>query len=128
MSPEVVRVDRSTMGRTIKRAGRDDPPDGPEANGDEVGQRFDPSEAGRAIAFFNLLLFVGVFLWQWGFGVMVSALSGTYGTEAAYRLALGALALLSAVGYVAFVALPGKRPRAARDPAASPRAEGGTIR
>lgn len=93
-----------------------------------VGQRFDPSEAGRAIAFFNLLLFLGVFFWQWGFGTMVSALSGTYGTEAAYQLALAALALLSAIGYAAFVALPGKRARAARDPATSPRAEGGTMR
>lgn len=75
-----------------------------------VGQRFDPSEAGRAIAFFNLLLFLGVFFWQWGFGTMVSALSGTYGTEAAYQLALGALALLSVIGYAAFVALPGRSP------------------
>lgn len=92
-----------------------------------VGQRFDPSEAGRAIAFFNLLLFVGVFVWQWGFGMMVSALSGSYGTEAAYRLALGALALLSAIGYAAFVALPGKRPRPERVPPAPPRAEGGAV-
>lgn len=69
-----------------------------------VGQRFDPAEAGRAIAFFNLLLFVGVFLWQWSFGMVASALLGRgYDAELAYRIALGALALLSVVGYLVFV-------------------------
>ena len=79
-----------------------------------VGQRFDPAEAGRAIAFFNLLLFVGVFLWQWGFGVLVSELGGRYGTEAAYQLALAALALLSVIGYGIFVGLFRNTPKAVR--------------
>ncbi|NBB82492.1 MAG: MFS transporter, partial [Alphaproteobacteria bacterium] len=65
-----------------------------------VGQRFDSGEAGRAIAFFNLLLFVGVFLWQWSFGMVASALLlQGYDTELAYRIALGGLVLLSGVGY-----------------------------
>lgn len=67
-----------------------------------VGQRSPPAEAGRAIAVFNLLLFVGVFLWQWGFGALVSALVPIVPVETAYRLAIGALAALSAVGYLAF--------------------------
>ncbi len=94
-----------------------------------VGQRFGPSEAGRALAFFNLLLFVGVFLWQWSFGLMVTALSGPYGTEASYRLALSALALLSVVGYAAFVTLPSSKPSVAPAPTgrASPSAEDGTT-
>ena len=78
-----------------------------------VVQLFDPAEAGRAIAFFNLLLFVGVFLWQWGFGVLVSELGGGgYGAEAAYQLALAALALLSVVGYGIFVGLFRSTPKA----------------
>ncbi|WP_372425172.1 MFS transporter [Salinarimonas chemoclinalis] len=91
-----------------------------------VGQRFGPGEAGRALAFFNLLLFVGVFLWQWTFGLMVTALSGPYGTAAAYQLALAALALLSVVGYAAFLALPSGRPSRASAPTAA-RTQDGTA-
>lgn len=68
-----------------------------------VGQRSRPAIAGRAIAFFNLLLFVGVFLWQWSFGVLVSQLAPMVGVETAYRLALGALAAFSLAGYVLFM-------------------------
>jgi hypothetical protein len=72
-----------------------------------VGQRSQSSEAGRAIAFFNLLLFVGVFFWQWSFGSVVSWLSPSQGVEAAYQIAMGVLAGLSAIGYLIFV-VPGK--------------------
>jgi MFS family permease len=68
-----------------------------------VGQRSQPSEAGRAIAFFNLLLFVGVFFWQWSFGSVVSWLSSSLGVGAAYQIAMGALAGLSAIGYLIFI-------------------------
>jgi hypothetical protein len=68
-----------------------------------VGQRSQPAIAGRAIAFFNLLLFVGVFLWQWSFGVLVSKLVPMVGVETAYRLALGALAAFSLAGYLLFM-------------------------
>lgn len=68
-----------------------------------VGQRFDPSQAGRAIAFFNLLLFAGVFFWQWGFGIVVSKLSPLFGVEFAYQISLACLAALSALGYFIFV-------------------------
>lgn len=94
-----------------------------------VGQRFGPGEAGRALAFFNLLLFIGVFLWQWSFGLLVTALSGPYGTETSYQFALAALALLSVVGYAAFVWLPSGDLLVARATAApaSPSAEEGTT-
>jgi predicted MFS family arabinose efflux permease len=68
-----------------------------------VGQRFSPAEAGRALAFFNLLLFAGVFFWQWGFGIVVKSLQVPWGVVDAYRLAMLMLALLSAVGYLIFV-------------------------
>ena len=87
-----------------------------------VGQRSQPAEAGRAIAFFNLLLFVGVFLWQGGFGALVSALAPEVGVEAAYRLAVGALAALSLAGYLVFVTGARVVTLSAQDarPAASP--------
>lgn len=68
-----------------------------------VGQRSRPDEVGRAIAFFNLLLFVGVFLWQWSFGAVVTILAPTVGVESAYQMAMAALGVLSAVGYAVFV-------------------------
>ncbi len=69
-----------------------------------VGQRFAPSIAGKAIAFFNLLLFAGVFFWQFGFGVMVTKLRLSIGTPDAYRVSMLLLAVLSLVGYLSFVA------------------------
>jgi MFS family permease len=68
-----------------------------------VGQRFPSSEAGRAIAFFNLLLFTGVFFWQWGFGVVVTQLRPVLGTVNAYRVSMLLLAILSLAGYLAFL-------------------------
>ena len=64
-----------------------------------VGQRFRPEEAGRAIAFFNLLLFIGVFAWQWTFGAIVSALSPSVGQEVAFQTAMASLGVLSVFGY-----------------------------
>ena len=68
-----------------------------------VGQRFSPAEAGRALAFFNLLLFAGVFCWQWGFGIVVKHFQVALGVVDAYRVAMLMLALLSTAGYLVFV-------------------------
>jgi MFS family permease len=68
-----------------------------------VGQRFPTNEAGKAIAFFNLLLFAGVFFWQWGFGVVVTKLHPVVGTVNAYRISMLLLAILSLAGYLAFL-------------------------
>jgi predicted MFS family arabinose efflux permease len=68
-----------------------------------VGQRFSPAEAGRALGFFNLLLFAGVFCWQWGFGIVVKHLRADLGVVDAYRVAMLMLALMSTVGYLVFV-------------------------
>jgi predicted MFS family arabinose efflux permease len=69
-----------------------------------VGQRFPQAQAGRALAFFNLLLFAGVFVWQWVFGIVVTKLQGKLGSTDAYRLAMLMLAFLSTAGYLAFTA------------------------
>lgn len=68
-----------------------------------VGQRFPLGEAGRALAFFNLLLFAGVFCWQWGFGIVVTRLQAELGVVDAYRVAMLMLALLSTTGYIIFM-------------------------
>lgn len=68
-----------------------------------VGQRFKPKEAGRAIAFFNLLLFTGVFLWQWGFGLIISTFKPSVGITLSYQLAVGLLAFFSFIGYTIFM-------------------------
>ncbi len=67
-----------------------------------VGQRFSPEQAGRAIAFFNLLLFVGVFAWQWSFGIIVTSFTPSMGLEGAYQLSIAILAGLSILGYLFF--------------------------
>ena len=69
-----------------------------------VGQRFPAAEAGRAIAFFNLLLFSGVFFWQWGFGLVVTHLHAILGINNAYRFGMLILAILSLLGYIIFIA------------------------
>jgi predicted MFS family arabinose efflux permease len=68
-----------------------------------VGQCFPAAEAGRAIAFFNLLLFASVFGWQWATGVVVEHLvrSGM-AQDVALRAAFVMLTLASAGGYLVF--------------------------
>lgn len=54
------------------------------------------AEAGRLIGVLNLLALVGAFVGQWSTGLIVSALAdpGRIGSEAGYRAAFGAIALL----------------------------------
>lgn len=69
-----------------------------------VGQNFSGAQAGRAIAFFNLLLFLGVFFTQWGVGKIVAALNNDGGDLVfAYRAAFFVLALLSLLSYLWFL-------------------------
>ncbi|MFN6995689.1 MAG: hypothetical protein ACK4PH_15945 [Aquincola tertiaricarbonis] len=72
-----------------------------------VGQRFAGAQAGRALAWFNLLLFAGVFFWQWSFGLVIAWLQPVLGVADAYRLAMLMLALLSALGYLVFMSRSG---------------------
>jgi MFS family permease len=69
-----------------------------------VGQNFPIDQAGRAIAFFNLLLFLGVFFTQWGFGKIVAVINeGGHHLVLAYQVAFFVLALLSLLSYLWFV-------------------------
>jgi predicted MFS family arabinose efflux permease len=70
-----------------------------------AGLAFPASLAGRANSAYNLLLFVGAFCWQWGFGVLVDAIrsSGLVAADA-FRVALAAslVAQFGALAYFVF--------------------------
>lgn len=69
-----------------------------------VGQLFPMQLAGRAIAFFNLVLFLGVFVAQWGVGAMVQVVQASTGDALlAYQTAFFVLALLSLLSYLWFL-------------------------
>jgi MFS family permease len=69
-----------------------------------VGQMFPPQLAGRAIAFFNLLLFLGVFVAQWGVGRIIElVLAATGDVAMAYQIAFSMLAALSLISYLWFL-------------------------
>lgn len=70
-----------------------------------VGQNFSPKLAGRAIAFFNLLLFLGVFASQWGVGKIITLVTEKHGSVLlAYQIAFYTLATLSTLSYFWFLA------------------------
>ena len=69
-----------------------------------VGQLFPAHLAGRAIAFFNLVLFLGVFVAQWGVGAIVEAVLEVDGSVlVAYQTAFIVLGLLSLLSYLWFL-------------------------
>jgi MFS family permease len=66
-----------------------------------VGQAFPPSLAGRALAAYNLLIFVGVFVVQWGVGLgLDAARAAGLDPVAAFRLSVATFGLLCAMAYV----------------------------
>ena len=70
---------------------------------------YPPQVAGRALSAFNLVIFVGIFLVQWGIGLGADALAALGWSEAdALRGALGAFGLLSAACWLYYV-LAGRR-------------------
>lgn len=69
-----------------------------------VGQHFDAHLAGRAISFYNLLLFLGVFFAQWGVGIIINiCIAQSIDTETSYQIAFSVLTVLSAISYVWFI-------------------------
>lgn len=66
----------------------------------EITSRFGPAMAGRVNAALNLCTFVGAFVIQWGYGVMVDGLGAVGWTLAdSHRAAFGALLALQAAGF-----------------------------
>ncbi len=68
-----------------------------------VGAAFPAAQAGRALSAYNLVIFSGVFVVQWGVGLCIDALRQLGVAEAAaYRAALALLGLACAVSYAWF--------------------------
>lgn len=66
-----------------------------------VGQAFPPHLAGRALSAFNLVIFSGVFIIQWGIGLMVDvAVSWGWSVASSFR---GAFALYGAACLLAYL-------------------------
>ena len=69
-----------------------------------VGMAFPAGLAGRAVSAYNLVLFLGVFVVQWGMGLAIEALRARAWSEtAAYQGALAAYGLCYLLSYVYFL-------------------------
>jgi len=69
-----------------------------------VGSAFPASEAGKALSGYNLVLFLGVFCVQWGFGLLVDMFRN-FGLEqvASFQFAMAVFLILCMVSYLHFV-------------------------
>ena len=69
-----------------------------------IGQAFPPALAGRALSAYNLLIFVGVFVLQWGIGLVIDALQAIgWRVESSFQGAFALLAGCCAMSYVWFL-------------------------
>ncbi len=69
-----------------------------------VGQAFPAALAGRALSAYNLVVFLGVFVVQWGIGLVIDLLrANAWGTVSAYRAAFALLAGCCTLAYVWFL-------------------------
>ncbi len=68
-----------------------------------VGMAFPPAQAGRALSGYNLMIFSGVFVTQWGIGLLIDAF-GLLGFEvvSCFQAAMAVYGVLSALAYVFF--------------------------
>lgn len=74
-----------------------------------VGMAFPSELAGRALSAYNLVIFAGVFVVQWGIGLLIDALQALgWNTGDAFRGALGIFLVLNLASYAYFLAA--KRP------------------
>ncbi|MEQ1686886.1 MAG: MFS transporter [Burkholderiaceae bacterium] len=69
-----------------------------------VGQAFRPELAGRALSAYNLVVFLGIFVVQWGIGLVIDlARANGWSTLSAYRGAVALLAGCCTLSYVWFL-------------------------
>lgn len=69
-----------------------------------LGQAFPAALAGRALSAYNLILFAGVFVVQWGLGLLIDLLQGSgWSTKAAYRAAFGVFLVACIASFAWFV-------------------------
>jgi MFS family permease len=69
-----------------------------------LGQAFPTTLAGRALSAYNLVIFLGIFVIQWGLGVIIDVSHAQGADDAmAHRIALGVLALMCCLSYAWFL-------------------------
>ena len=69
-----------------------------------VGMAFPPALAGRALSGYNLVIFSGVFVVQWGIGLLIDGFAGVgLGTVDSFRAALAVFLACSAASYGYFM-------------------------
>jgi len=74
-----------------------------------VAMAFDARVAGRGLSAYNLVVFVGVFVLQWGIGLVVDAFSAVGWTQlAAFRAALGLYLACNLAAWLWFVRTAGR--------------------
>ena len=72
-----------------------------------VGLALPPALAGRALSAYNLLIFLGVFVLQWGIGLVIDVLRSLgWGTLSAYRGGFALLMGCCVLSYLWFLCLP----------------------
>jgi len=66
-----------------------------------VGMAFPPAQAGRALSGYNLMIFSGVFVTQWGIGLLIDAFNILgFDVVASFQSAIAVYGVLSALAYV----------------------------
>jgi predicted MFS family arabinose efflux permease len=79
-----------------------------------VAQAFPPALAGRALSAYNLVIFLGIFVTQWGMGLVIDALKAAgWRTESSFQAAFALMAAACLFSYLWFL-------RGRDGPAASP--------
>ena len=69
-----------------------------------VGMAFAPALAGRALSAYNLVIFAGIFVVQWGIGLLVDAFKATgLGEVASFQAAMGILLCCCTASYAYFL-------------------------
>jgi predicted MFS family arabinose efflux permease len=69
-----------------------------------VGMAFAPAQAGRALSAYNLLIFAGVFVVQWGIGLLIDGFVSLGASRVdAFRLAIALFGFCCAAAYARFV-------------------------
>ncbi len=71
-----------------------------------VGMAFRPSLAGRALSGYNLVIFSGVFVVQWGVGLLVDVFAARgFGVVASFQAAMTVLLICSVASYIYFLSV-----------------------
>lgn len=76
-----------------------------------VGMAFAPALAGRALSAYNLVIFSGVFVVQWGMGLVIDGLKALgLGEVAAFQSSMGLFLMCCMASYVYFLAAKSHNP------------------